>query len=239
MTMMYLELVEKAKREIKSREDYGTARVSLGSCPVWEAGDQINLWAYWQGYLIKDIENGVDILVVGQDWGNPGRNEEAIKRIVSMQNGENVPYYAESPTDKVLTEMFRCFGCDILSKEPGMKLFFTNYSLGYRKGYETGGMTKGLLLKDKELFDDLVAAIRPKMIICLGKLTYEVVSGVKADGFVKRLKTGSPFKTPYPLNRTIPVYGVAHCGARGQRNVGGIEPMRKAWEVMAGEFWGV
>ena len=99
--------------------------------------------------------------------------------------------------------------------------------------------TKGLLLKDKELFDDLVATIKPKMIFCLGKLTYEVVSGVKADGFVKRLKTGSPFKTPYPLNRTIPVYGVAHCGARGQRNVGGIEPMRKAWEVMAGEFRGV
>lgn len=55
-------------------------------------------------------------------------------------------------------------------------------------------MTKGLLLEDKELFDDLVASIKPKMIICLGKLTYEVVSGVKADGVCKEIKNRFSFQ---------------------------------------------
>ena len=36
-------------------------------------GNQINLWTYWQGYQIKDIDIGVDILLVGQDRRNDKR----------------------------------------------------------------------------------------------------------------------------------------------------------------------
>ncbi len=236
--MTYSEVVEKAKREIKKRRDYGTKNVSYKLCKTWIDGDQINLWSYWQGYQIKDIDMGVDILLVGQDWGNPFResNGEVIRCIEAMQRGEDVPYIVSSATDRTLTELFEVFDCNITSKEPGKRLFFTNYSLGYRTESETGGMTKELMLKDNELFGDLVATIKPKIIICLGRLTYEVVSGTKADGFVKQLQKGMPFKSSYPLNAAIPVYGVAHCGARGMSNVGGKETMKKAWKRIADEY---
>jgi hypothetical protein len=167
--MTYAELVEKAKREIKCRTDYGTERVPYRLCTTWLDGNQINLWAYWQGYQIKDIDEGVDILLVGQDWGNPWRegSQETITRIVAMQNGQEVPYWAENPTDRMLRELFVFFGCDISRKDPGLRLLFTNYSLGYRVESETGGMTKGLMLRDRQLFDDLVEVIKPKIIICL------------------------------------------------------------------------
>ncbi len=208
------------------------------SCEVWEKGDQINLWTYWQGYQLKDIdEKGVDILLVGQDWGNPDNNKNAIEQIKRIQNGENTFYDATiSRTDKVLTEMFRCIGCDITNKDPGKRLFFTNYSLGYREGSETGGMTKSLMKMDKELFEDLVTAIRPKVIICLGRITYEMVSGKTANGFVDQLRKGSPFKALYPNKPDITVYGVAHCGSRGVQNVKGIDNMKAAWEEIGNEI---
>lgn len=37
-----------------------------------------------------------------------------------------------------------------------------------RQGSEQGGMTKTLILEDEAFFHDLVMAINPKIIICLG-----------------------------------------------------------------------
>ena len=47
--------------------------------------------------------------------------------------------------------MFKAFGenVDIMSTDPGMRLFFTNYSLGYRNGRQSGGMTKKLMKEDE------------------------------------------------------------------------------------------
>ena len=119
-----------------------------------------------------------------------------------------------------------------------MRLFFTNYSLGYRSKdiSESGGMTKTLMKMDEELFKELVEAINPKIIICLGKLTYECVSDQRANGFVKQLREGRPFVSTYPYNKTIPVYGVPHTGARGMSNVGGEEKMKKAWMRIAEDY---
>lgn len=75
-----------------------------------------------------------------------------------------------------------------------------------------------------------------KIIICLGQLTYEVVSRTTTKDFSKQLMTGKPFKASFPLKPEIPVYGVAHCGARGRQNVGGLENMRKAWDCIAKEY---
>ena len=97
-------------------------------------------------------------------------------------------------------------------------------------------MTKTILRKDAELFDDLVKAIKPKIIICLGKITYEVVTNQKANGFVDRLSKGEPFYTTYPGEEKIKVYGVAHCGSFGTNNVGGMENMKKAWKAIAKDF---
>ncbi|WP_196805239.1 hypothetical protein [Butyrivibrio sp. WCD2001] len=68
-------------------------------------------------------------------------------------------------TDRNLKDLFQCLGCDVGKKDPGKRILFTNYCLGYRKGYETGGMTKQLLDMDSELFDDLVNAVKPRIII--------------------------------------------------------------------------
>ncbi len=234
--MTYLQVVRKA--QATERNGYGKVRYE--PCEAWLAGDQINLWTYWQGYQLKDVgQKGMDILLVGQDWGAPARSPELIQRIQEIQAGTGQTYYSTgtSPTDRALVQLFRVFGdkVDITGPEPGLRLFFTNYSLGYRVGSETGGMTKRLMRQDAELFDELVLAVRPSIIICLGKLTYEMAAGTKAEGFLRRLREGRPFKAAFPRDPTIPVYGVAHCGARGQRNVGGMEAMRSTWKRIAEE----
>ena len=235
----YQEVVKKAQAVARIRGEYGNKDVTLYPCDTWLNGDQINLWSYWQGYQYTDIdEKGIDVLLVGQDWGNPDKDERTIARIEAMQSGKvGASYYDKaSVTDENLRELFRCLGCDIEKTDPGMRLFFTNYSLGYRKGTEQGGMTKTLLRKDEALFDDLVKAIRPKIIICLGKITYEVVTGQVTRDFTEQLKNGKPFVAPYPNCRDIKVYGVAHCGVLGANNVGGIPSMKKAWKMIAKEF---
>ena len=215
-------------------DHYGKSSIEFIECQTWQNGNQINLWTYWQGYQINDLENGVDILLVGQDWGNPNKDKRTIELIERIQRGENVTYYPDtSPTDKRLRELFKRLGCNIDRKIPGKRLFFTNYCLGYRGGKQTGGMTRAILNADKELFENLVSVIKPRIIICLGKLVYEQVSGRKVDMFIKMLKEKGPFISPYPGDGSIKVYGVPHCGVWGVRNIGGEEVMRKLWQQIA------
>ena len=74
------------------------------------------------------------------------------------------------------------------------------------------------------------------MIICLGKITYEAVSGQHANNFLKQLKKGIPFVSRYPGVDSIKVFGVAHCGSLGSRNIGGMSNMKKAWDKIAFEL---
>ena len=97
-------------------------------------------------------------------------------------------------------------------------------------------MTKRLLKEDSKFFDDLVNAIKPKIIICLGKITYEMVSGEVTKDFLIKLRNGEPFKAYYVKHIKIPVYGVAHPGSRGLYNVGGKQNMEKAWKKIAEEY---
>ena len=83
---------------------------------------------------------------------------------------------------------------------------------------------------DSELFKKLVLAINPRIIICLGKLTFEMVTNKVAKGFLEKLKEGEPFIAKYPFKEKTMVYGVAHCGARGVFNVGGMDTMKKIWK---------
>ncbi|SCX09588.1 hypothetical protein SAMN02910339_01364 [Lachnospiraceae bacterium YSD2013] len=240
--MKYDDVVKRAKNEIGNRLQFGNRRVEYSPCDIWLNGTEINLWTYWQGWRLKDIdEKGVDILVVGQDWGCPSKNPRTMECIQKMQAGDKgVLYPSESRTDKTMQKMFKAFGegINISCANPGMRLFFTNYSLGYRADgcSESGGMTKKLLREDSELFDCLVEALNPKIIICLGKLTFEVATGVVVKDFVKKLQIGNPCKAPFPKKPCVMVYGVAHCGARGVNNVGGEENMRKAWDIIAKEY---
>lgn len=185
------ELQRSRKKAIAERNNcYGYGKVAYEPCELWLSGDQINLWTYWQGYQLKDIDKkGVDILLASQDWGNPfcERNDELCKRIKEIQAGKEARYTTNSPTDRTMAEMFKAFSedIDIMSSIPKMRLFFTNYSLGYRTGSESSGMTEKLMGMDKEYFDNLVLAIHPKIIICLGKITYEMASGENTKDFEK------------------------------------------------------
>ncbi|MBR5636715.1 MAG: hypothetical protein IKW81_07310 [Pseudobutyrivibrio sp.] len=228
--MTYEEVVNKAKLAVKNRGIYGD--INLADCEEWQAGNQINLWSYWQGYQIEDINKGIDILLVGQDWGNPASNPKIMKLIRDIQAGNADCTYADiatSMTDRNLKDLFSILKCDINSSNPGKRILFTNYCLAYRTGSETGGMTKTLMNMDEEIFKDLVDSVKPKIIICLGKITYEAVTGKIANDFVKLLKQGKPFQGVFKYNNDIKVYGVAHCGARGVSNVGGIDTMYSTW----------
>ena len=233
--MTYSEVVKKAKQELAKRGEHRAGGVELYACKLWENGDQINLWSYWQGYQIEDIDQGIDILLVGQDWGNPEWDKDVANRIEKIQNGEDASYCEKllSPTDKNLIELFEELGCKITDRNPGKRILFTNYCLGYRKGKQTGGLKPKALALDKELFDDLVKAVHPKTIICLGKITYEAVTSEKVVDYVKHLKDGQPFISSYPGNSEIKVFGVPHCGARGSSNVGGINKMKEIWGKIA------
>ncbi len=79
--MTYKDVVEKAKRTLKERGHYGTKAVDLYACDLWLHGNQINLWSYWQGYQLADIDQGIDILLVGQDWGNLEWDKDVAGRI--------------------------------------------------------------------------------------------------------------------------------------------------------------
>ena len=57
--MTYKEVVEKAKKTLEKRGEYNDGDVFLNACSLWMKGDQINLWSYWQGYQIEDIDKGV------------------------------------------------------------------------------------------------------------------------------------------------------------------------------------
>lgn len=103
----YADVVRKAKKELNNPSHYPIGKIQFIDCPIWQKGDQINLWTYWQGYQIKDLENGVDILLVRQDWGNPSRDIDILNRIKKIQAGEDVCYnFSSSPTDKRLRNYF-------------------------------------------------------------------------------------------------------------------------------------
>ena len=114
--------------------------------------------------------------------------------------------------------------------------FSSNTAIGRDDKYGGGAIAnkgKIIMMKDSSLFKDLVLAINPKIIICLGKLTFECVVQKKVAKWLKTLKEeGTPFFELYPDDPKIRVYGVAHCGAWGIRNIGGEENMIRIWEKM-------
>lgn len=85
--MTYSDVVRRAQNA--RREPYGNGSIQYAPCDIWLNGDQINLWTYWQGYQLDDIDNkGVDIMLVGQDWGNP-RDGRAVRKKADFRDGGN------------------------------------------------------------------------------------------------------------------------------------------------------
>lgn len=215
--------------------------------------NEINLWTYWQGKDSKDVK----IMVVGQDWGNPGllKNEQTMANIKnngsyfynSSINSENV-----YPTDRNLSSLFEHLGYkDIISNKYD-DLFFTNFYLKYRtdKIKETGYMSRTNMMRDKDNFKELVADINPKIIICLGKLTYECVVEALDPTKKIRIKNISEYCDLIEEGKNITeigdigIFGMVHCGATGvninrkkgskaDKDKRGIELMIDDWEKVS------
>lgn len=192
---------------------------------------EVNLWTYWQGRGVKNV----DILVVGQDWGNPTQDKKATRMLIDnikkINLGEleaNCLYGIKSPyaTDRNLRDLFRELKCgeDVLYpdiiKNRYDNLFFTNFCLGYRKGKESGGMTKKVMMRDSEFFKELVEILKPKIIICLGKDTYECVVKTMKGKEINNSSTDywnmlNKYDNKEILKDGTIIYGMGHCGSFG------------------------
>lgn len=210
---------------------------------------EINLWTYWQGKDSKDVK----IMVVGQDWGNPyhSKNKQTIDNIVEGRNyfyGQSGKMY---PTDISLSILFEIIGYKDIINNRYDDLFFTNFYLKYRADgcKETGGMSRKNMMRDAMNFVDLIAAIQPKVIICLGKLTYEcVIDALKPDGkcrigkisdYCNLIDNGNNFTDIADVR----VFGMVHCGASGinvnrkkglktDKSKTGLELMLQDWQAV-------
>lgn len=175
--------------------------------------EEINLWTYWQG------RNNLapEILVVGQDWGCPASEEgqSSLKNITGSD-----PYLAGNifPSDINLAHLFdKTFGLDL--NHPVPELFFTNMLLGYRTSGNSGSVDIPLS-QDIPFFKELVGILSPKVVICLGKETFE--NALRAFGsslpysgsFNKALNAG---KTSLDVGN-IRFFGMGHCGTLGCLN---------------------
>ncbi len=199
--------------------------------------DEINLWSYWQGRGVYHP----NIMLIGQDWGCPfsSKNAGIVERIYKCKTQPVNPeedrtcYYFDDlnensfvfKTDTNLAELFRSLdmGYDDLLHVRYDDLFFTNVCLGYRSNGNSGNFKKSWIAEvEKYVYPKLIDVLQPKVIICLGKETYE--SFLKTME-VKDSRDRSDYNQfieannlkPYEI-KNIPIFAFAHCGSMGTLN---------------------
>ena len=105
-------------------------------------------------------------------------------------------------------------------------LFFTNFILGYRNKGTSGGYQQSWTDHDKGYFQELVNIIEPKVILCLGRSTFEGVMSafdIQLPACMKNYNsfiesTNNPSAVPLENGSTAYVFALAHCGAMGTLN---------------------
>ena len=172
--------------------------------------EHLNGWAYWYGNL------DADILVVGQDFGDVNYYKE----YQGLDCCTNI-------TNKNLIKLFNQLG--IILKDPynsdhENKLYFTNAILGAKVGVPStknlnGGMATPI--KKKEWFADtsiqfikpLIDIIKPKVIITLGRMAYQVMSIIYSleKKSLKKLVESDPIILP----GNIKLFALYHCSGLG------------------------
>ena len=219
----YQQLITDVREDYQHRDSVrGNGIPALHWCIECE---EINLWTYWQGSL------DAKIMLVGQDWGCPcdEASKTTMHRIRQINEGSGEPFFPDfggAPlwtTDNHLAELFEILGYDIHKKQPD--LFFTNFVLGYRNHGTSGPFRQKWLRDDAPYFKRLAEIIEPKVILCLGKNTFEGVMFAltgkmeRIRGFNRFLDSGENYRTvAFPSGKPVRVYAVAHCGTIGTMN---------------------
>ena len=135
---------------------------------------EINFYTYWQGFGYAQKVPKIKYLLVSKEWGRLDTHQYLVALIQKMNAGESVNYCdASKPVDKNMIKLFEILGYDIMQRHDD--LFFTNFSLGYRNGEDSGDVTKGMMMADAYFFRRLCDILEPKNILCLGQRTFECV----------------------------------------------------------------
>lgn len=197
----YLQLVRESQEEYRNNpSDHCDDNITLlapdvtvavvdGKIKILDTGvsicKEINLYTYWQGFGYAEKTPEIKYLLVAQDFGNPFNfQHKCAQNIISMNEGKTDIHYlsdvtvAPGSTDDNLIKLFEVLGykdSNTIKNKRIDDLFFTNFSLGYRTGKDSGSMSKALMMKDSDYFKRLCDILEPKNILCLGRLTYECV----------------------------------------------------------------
>lgn len=190
---------------------------------VWcdDCREEINLWTYWQGRGCLDP----DILVVGQDWGNPN-TPEGRSCLEAIKTGRDYLSSSRFPADQRLAELFKAVWPDSglgNVRQKNERLFFTNLILGYRTGKNTGPLKAAQFKHDLGHFKTLVHILRPRAVICLGQKTFTYALRAYGermdfpDGYISALNAHENYMDLDGAR----FYGMSHCGNYGCKNRGG------------------
>ena len=227
----YKDLVERAKLQYPKSIDEIDVNPKTDS-PILiampESSEEINLYAYWQGFGYARRTPKIKYLLVAQDWGNFLGYEKTVQEMIVKGNADEylINSSPASPMDRRLFELFK-----ILDRDIGKRcddVFFTNFCLGYRIGKGSGGMSKKMMMHDAQLFKELCMILEPENILCLGRVTsacaYEALTGYPLK--MGSAKNYNEFLDSHPS--IILQYGswatksrffpLAHCGALGTNN---------------------
>ena len=218
--LRYRALIEKAKASYATH-DAGKREGELRL--YWcDECQEINLWTYWQGRGCLDAK----IMLVGQDWGSPWdtSSENIMRKIKAANDGIDFDYMAgnDSITDNRLAELFDSIGFDIT--KPCSNLFFTNFILGYRNHGLSGGYSISWQNHDKGYFREFANIIEPRVMLCLGRSTFEGVLSsfdikLKISNYNDFIESsGNPVPVTLDNGETAYIFALAHCGAMGTLN---------------------
>ena len=168
-------------------------------------------------------------MLVGQDWGCPWDEsaKNTMEQIALANNGKIYRYLENNPsvTDKRLIRLFQEIGYEDISNSYS-DLFFTNFILGYRNKGLSGGYQQSWADHDKGYFRELANIIEPKVILCLGRSTFEGVLSAFEVALSSRIKdyntfiegSNNPVTVSLESGNTAYVFALAHCGAMGTLN---------------------
>lgn len=176
-------------KNIKSGDDY----FDFTWCPGFN--QEINLWSFWQNGYRDNVTSDMsaEILLVGQDYGSYIEDGVFMPMISKCMEGscnsteEYVTYIRNSKkrndTDINLLELFEVLGEEYKADIKNPRLFFTNLCLGYRSCEKiSGGNISKQMKHDSAYLKELIDILRPKVVICLGALTYTcAVEGLVDD----------------------------------------------------------